>query len=209
MDKPERFKYNMDLEMAMRNLLGKAYYGYAGGFSSPKLCKRVLLRAINRIRKRIEEIAPTDERLLLTTSISLDQIERNVKDTSLKMNNDWLIIGDLLHLVSLLLGYDWYNGKVNRHVFLHQDKTQEIEDYHQRIGRKFWDEFVGGDWKIRCEIIHVLKKRNPSINQIARTINLSDKVVAKILKRIDSFEKETGKEFSQELDKLDFRFFSV
>jgi hypothetical protein len=54
MDEFERFKYNMPLEMAMRNLLGKTYYGYAGAFSSPKLCKKVLLRAIKKFERELK-----------------------------------------------------------------------------------------------------------------------------------------------------------
>lgn len=124
-EESERFKDNMDFEHALSNLLGKRYYGCAGAFSSPKISKEFLRRAIRRIRRRLNEIITTDERLILTTSITLDRLERRVKTTSEKVNNDWFIIANLLNLVSLLLGYDWVDGDVHRHVIFYQDKQQE------------------------------------------------------------------------------------
>lgn len=208
-EKGERFKYNMDFEDALRNLLGEKYYGYAGVFRNARVCKKCLRRAIRRIRRRLNEIVTTDERLVLTTSITLGRLESNVKATSEKNNNDWFIIANLLELVSLLLGYDWGDGKVHRHVIFYQDKQQEVEDYKYKVGRAFWDEFPWGDWRIRFEIIYLLKERRLSNDQIARVLGLSNKLVAKILKRIEDFEKNTGKKFPEESSQLHPPFFIV
>ena len=207
-ERAERFKYNMDLENALRNLLGQRYYGCAGAFSDVQICKKLLRRAIRRIRRRLNEIITTDERLLLTTSITLDRLERNIKSTSEKTNNDWFIIANFLDLVSSLLGYDWRDGKVHRQVIFYQYKQQEIEDYMKKVGRAFWDEFPI-DWRIRFEIVYLLKERKLSNNQIARVLTLSDKLIAKILKRIEDFEKKTGKKFSENSARLPSQFFIV
>jgi len=207
-EKSERFKYNMDFEHAMRNLLGQRYYGSAGAFRSPKISKEFLRRAIRRIRRRLNVIITTDERLILTTSITLDRLERNVKAMSAKVNNDWFIIANLLNLVALLLGYDWIDGDVHRHVFFYQDKEQEINDYYKKVGKAFWDEFMG-DWRIRFEMVYLLKERKLPNNQIGRVLGLSDKLVAKILKRIKDFEENTEKKFSEHSTKLPRRFFIV
>lgn len=63
-EESERFKYNMDFEQALRNLLGKRYYGSAGAFRSSRISKKFLRRAIRRIRRRLNEIITTDERLI-------------------------------------------------------------------------------------------------------------------------------------------------
>ena len=204
----KRFKYNMDFEHALRNLLGQRHYGMAGAFRSPKISKKFLLRAIRRIRRRLNEIITTDERLILTTSITLDRLERNVKAMSAKVNNDWVIIANLLNLISLLLGYDWLDGDVHRHVFFYQDKVQEIHDYKKKVGKAFWDEFTG-DWRIRFEIVCLLKEMELPNNQIARVIGISDKLVAKILGRIKDFEKDTGKKFLEHSTQLPKMFFIV
>ena len=204
----KRFKYNMDFEHALSNLLGQKYYGMAGIFRSSKISKKFLLRAISRIRRRLNEIIVTDERLILTTSITLDRLEHNVKTMSAKVNNDWFIIANLLNLVALLIGYDWDDGKIHRSVFFYQDREQEIDDYHRKVGRPFWDEFRG-DWRIRFEIVYLLKEMELPNNQIARVIGISDKLVTKILRRIKDFEKDTEKRFLEHSTELSTVFFIV
>jgi hypothetical protein len=201
-EKDARFKDSMTLESALMNLLGKKYYGSAGVFSDPQICKKFLLRAIRRIRKRLNEIVTTDERLLFITNITLDSLEHNVKTTSEKKNDDWFIIADFLYLVSLLLGYDYQDGKVHRHIIFYQNRMQETENYIKKVGRAFWDEFPKGDLRIKYEIVYLLKKRKLPNNQIARILTISDKLVAKILKRIEQFEKESGRSFPQYLNQL-------
>ncbi len=196
MSESARFKYNMDFEFALCHLLGDKYYGTAGAFSDVETSKAYLRRAIKRIRKRLNEINTMDERLLVTTSIALTNLDENVKLTSEKVNNDWSIISNLLKLVALLIGYDWHDGKIHRHIFYHQDRQQEIEDHKNQIGDSaFWDEYRG-DTRIRYEMVYLLNERKLPKYQIARVLNISTYRVTKILKHIDEYEKETGKKIS-------------
>jgi len=193
--KVERFKYNMDLEMALCNLLGDRYYGSAGEFSDAKTSKEYLLTALKRIRKRLNEIITSDERLLMMVNQNLDGLENYVKDTSESVNNDWFIIARLLDLVTRLLGYDWAEGKVHRQIIYYQEREQEEEDHKKEIGDPdYWKEFRG-DMRIQYEVIYLLRKRGLSMNQIARVLNISRDRVSKILKKIEEYEEQTGKEF--------------
>ena len=193
-EQSERFKDNMDLELALRNLMGERCYGLAGAFSDPLCCKEFLLRAIKQIRKRLKEVITTDERLSSTTHNTLDSLEHYAKSTSEKVNNDWFIIADLLNLISRLLGYDYLDGKVHRYIIFYQDKQQEFEDYHKNVGRALIDE-LSKDLRVRYELVYLLKKKEFSNNQIARVMGLSEKLVIKILKKIQNFERNTGEEF--------------
>lgn len=123
-----RFKYNMDFELALCHLLGGKYSGTAGVFSDAEISKEYLQIAIERIKERLNEINTMDERLCLTTSITLKNLGEYAEKTSEKINNDWLIISNLLKLVALLIGYDWHEGKIHRQISYHQNREQEIED---------------------------------------------------------------------------------
>lgn len=193
-EQSERFRYNMDLELALRHLMGERCYGLAGAFSDPQCCKEFLLKATKQIRKRLKEVVTTDERLLSTTHNTLESLERYAKSTSEKVNNDWFIIADLLNLISRLLGYDYLDGKVHRYIIFYQDKQQEFEDYHKNVGRALINE-LSKDLRVRYELVYLLKKKEFSNNQIARVMGLSEKLVIKILKKIQNFEKNTGEEF--------------
>lgn len=208
-EKGERFKDNMDFENALTNFLGQRYYGSAGAFSSPRISRKFLLRALRRIRKRLDEIITNDERLILTTSIALERLEYYTEKTSEKVNNDWFIIANLLDLIALLLGYDWNDGEVHRRVIFYQDKNQEVQDFRIKSAKAFWDEFPYGDWRLRFEIVNMLKGKNLSNNQIARVLRMSDKLVAKILRRIEDFEKHSEKKFLEHSTKLPHTFFII
>jgi len=110
------------------------------------------------------------------------------------VNNYWFIIADLLNLISRLLGYDYLDGKVHRYIIFYQDKQQEFEDYHKNVGRALIDE-LSKDLRVRYELVYLLKKKEFSNNQIARVMGLSEKLVIKILKKIQNFERNTGEEF--------------
>ena len=207
--KNERFKYNGELEWALCNLMGLKYINTAGSFSSVKYCKKDFREAIKHIRKRLNEIITADDRLLMTVSIILDRLDKYVKGTSEQVNNDWYIIANLLNLVSRLLGYDWEDGKVYRHIVYYQDKEQEIADYKKSFGdRAYYDEFWG-DWRIRFETVYFLNKRKLPKNQIARVLNINEKLVTNILKRIEDFEKNAGEKFFKVSDQLRHDFFII
>jgi len=191
----ERFKYNMDLEMALCNLLGERYFGLAGTFSDVKASKEYLLIALKRIRKRLNEIITSDERLLMMVNLNLDQLEKYVKETSESVNNDWFIIARLLDLVARLLGYDWVDGKVHRQIIYYQEREHEEEDHMKEIGDSDYLKEYRGDMKIQYEMIYLLRKRGLPMNQIARVLNISRNRVSKILRKIEEYEEQTGKKF--------------
>jgi hypothetical protein len=101
MERSARFKHNLTFEYAMQDPLGRKHYdGMAGGFRDPDFCKECMLRAIRWIRKRLSDIVTMDERLREVTGIILDRLEKNVKETSHDINNDWIIIANLLDLIA-------------------------------------------------------------------------------------------------------------
>jgi len=196
MEEKTRFKDSSEFELAMRDLLGKRYYGSAGGFSDFSFCKRCLLSAIRRIRKRLNEIVTMDERLGHTSSSVLDNLERESMRISTKANNDWAIIANLLHLVSYLLGYDWQDGKTHRNVIFYQDKAQQQTDWLIDKGKKreYLDAFRLEE-KHRFMLVNLLNSKNIPEYQIAELLGISIEKVRKTLKFIQKYENEKGEKF--------------
>jgi len=195
MNRSTRFKYG-SLLFAMQNLFGRKHYeGMAAAFSDSTFCKECMLKAVKRIRNRLDDILTMDERLRETTGLTLDSLERNVKEMSEEVNNDWNIIADLLELLVYLLGYDWLDGQVRRHIVFYQDKTQEQLDWRKRKGkREYFDEWLL-DKKFRYMLVNILKNNQLPKYQIARLLGISMRRVSKILLEIEEYEKETGKSF--------------
>lgn len=185
-----RFKDSMFFEFAMQDLLGPKYYGSAGGFSDPTFCKECMIRAVKRIRNRLDQILTVDERLRHSTGIILDRLESNVKETSEKVNNDWEIIADLLDLIAHLLGYDWLDGEIHRHVIFFQDRTQEQFDCIKQKS-EYYDELCLEE-KRRYMLVTFLEKNQIPKYQIARLLGISVRRVNRILLGIKKYESETG-----------------
>jgi len=180
-----RFKYNLPFEIALSNLLGERYLGSASEFRDITTCKEYFRRAIKRIKKTLNDIIVYDERLLMMTNRTLERLDELAKETSQKNNHDWLIIANLIDLISRLIGYDWADGKIHRYVFYHQNRIQEIEDYHKMAGRSFFDE-LRNENKIRYELVCQLKEKGFSNNYVGRILRISDKRVSKILKLVEN-----------------------
>jgi len=119
----QRFYYNLELESALRNLLGQKYYGTASGFFQPKYVQKAMLQATKRIRKTIGKIK-ADQRFHDIANAELDILEHELNNMTAG-NNDWKIIAHLLSLVSTLLGYDWTEGKQYRKPRYYQTPTQK------------------------------------------------------------------------------------
>lgn len=119
----QRFYYNLELEMALRNLLGKRYYGKASGFFQPKYVQKDMLQAMKKIRKTIGKIK-ADQRFYDRANAELDILEHKLNQMTVG-NNDWKIIAHLLSLISTLLGYDWNEGKQYRKPKYYQTPTQK------------------------------------------------------------------------------------
>ena len=204
MDRSARFKHNLIFEYVMQDLFGRKYYeGMAGAFRDPTYCQECMLRAVKRIRKRLDDIVAMDERLRQMTGIILDGIERDAKEMSEEVNNDWYIIAHLLNLIAHLLGYDWLDGRVHRHVFFYQDKAQEQQDWKMKKGNREYYDVLRLEEKRRYMLVNFLKKNKIPKYQIAKLLGITVRRVNKILREIEEYQKETKKslpKFEKELD---------
>ena len=128
--KKNPYYYSLTLEHALLELFGfnSKWYGKAGSFQNSKNVREAILAATLRIRKRVNEIITMDNRLLTTTDVTIDAIERSAKALSNDQNNLLNIVGHLLHFIAYLLGYDWLKGNPNRHVIYYQTVDQEWVD---------------------------------------------------------------------------------
>lgn len=193
MQKADRFKYNLELEYAMWDLFGRKHYqGIAGCFTSASFSRKCLLRAVKRIRNRINEI-PMDERLIQNTGTILDRLEAHIKEISENVNTDWSIITDFLHLVIHLIGYDRLDGKAHRSVIFFQNRGQEQEDWQWQIGAKEYYDTYRLEEKRRYMLVNQLMKNKVPKYQIARLLGLSIERVNQIMLEIPKIEKEKGK----------------
>jgi len=200
MERGERFKHNLILEYVMLDLFGskgRHYHGLAGAFRDTAFCRKTMLKAIRKIGKRLDEIITMDERLRQMTSSILESLEHYIKETSEKVNNDGYIIAKLLDLIVHLLGYDWLDGKIHRHVFFYQNKGQEQLDWRKRQESREYYDSLRLDTKRRYMLVNFLKRNKIPKHQIARLLGLSIDRTNKILKEIENYEKETGKDFPE------------
>ncbi|HDQ06525.1 MAG TPA: hypothetical protein ENN36_07385 [Candidatus Bathyarchaeota archaeon] len=195
----EGFRYNGDLEIVMADLFGKRYFGLAGLFSDPKFCKKCMLKAIKKIKRRLNELLTIDERLRERTNSILDSLEREARKISLEENNEWKIITHLLHLVTHLLGYDWQDGKIHRQVFYYQDKAQAQMDKKIYNPRTFYDS-LRSDQRFTFMLVKSMRNRKLPKHQIVRLLGISLYRTNKIIDFIYEYEKEEGKQFPEFLD---------
>ncbi len=178
----ERFYYNMDLEMALRTLFGNKYNQFAGLAQDPKEIKKAMKDWIKKVENRIDELTNYDPRLKEISEIHLDSLKSAILQLN-KENNDWIIIARLLHLISYLLGYDFVDGKIYRHVIFFRDRTQEI-GVARRKGKIKPEDF---NWifrnkdDYRREIAKQLKEKQLSIFKISKIMNISQNRVNKLL----------------------------
>jgi hypothetical protein len=193
METDVRFKHNLGLEMVMRQLFGsKRYDGMAGGFADASYTRECLLRAVKRIRNRLDEI-PMDERLIGNVGRILDGLEGEVKRISESANFDWFLIADLLNLIVHLVGYDRLDGKVHRSVIYSQNRGQEQEDWRWLVGdREYYDTYRLEE-KRRYMLVNQLCRNKVPKYQIAKLLGLSIQRVNQILSEIPEIEKSIGR----------------
>jgi hypothetical protein len=193
MQKPKRFKYNLGLEIAMWNLFGqKGYKGIAANFESPLFTRDCLLKAIEKVRQRLNDI-PMDERLTFTTGNILDSLEYQAKRISEENDNEWFLITELLDLVIRLLGYDRCDGKTHRTVIFLQNLGEEQEDWRFAIGDKEYYDQYRVEEKRRVMLVNQLNNNKVPKYQISRLLGISIKRINQILREIPLIEKEIGK----------------
>jgi hypothetical protein len=75
------FAYCVELEYALSELYGAEgkWNGLAGSFQNHIHVRRAILDACKAIRKRLNNMLTSDDRLRLLTSIQLEAIERSVR----------------------------------------------------------------------------------------------------------------------------------
>jgi len=184
-----RFKYSMNFEFAMREILGDKAYHSAASASNPMCIKKICKKALNKIKERIDNIVTMDERLRATLFLEISDLEKEISKID-KENNDWEIISILFRIIAKLLGYDWLSGKVCREVIYYQTKDQMYHDYiHDYTAaenrRKKYDTLGEESDEIylkRYKEVIRLKEEGFHPNQIARIMNTSEYAVKQMLK---------------------------
>ena len=176
-----RYHYSAKLEWALLELLGEKskWSGMAVTFQDVSKVREALLQATKKIRSHLEQIITADDRLLLTTSITLNSIEEEIRNLTEESNNELEIIADLLHLIAHLLGYDWNMGETNRQVVHFQTAEQERIDDMKRHP----NQIQGLEHEKRLEIAMNLYDQKLRVAQIARIMKLSEHVVKDMLVR--------------------------
>jgi len=186
----ERYHYCMDLVVALQNLFGfgKKWDNMAAAFENDKNVREALYDAIGKIQKRLDDILTADDRLRLTTSLTLDRLKKEIHDFSDGSNNELEIIAQFLLLVTYLLGFDWFRGEPNREVIYYQTAEQEAFDDAQRHPNDFYPEGKL-EFQKRLEIACSLYDQKLRIVQIARIMRLSQPLIKDILVRAGRIQR--------------------
>src|SRR5213078_786081 len=184
----ERFRHSMEFEMALMGVLGTKAIGKAGLASDAKFVKESMLKVIRKWRTRIRNLTTMDERLDMMTVRNLERLEEAVKGTSDSTNNDWLIISALTSLVNRLLGYDWDDGEVHRHLIFYRDRDQENFDHNMILEPQDAVQTlraIGKTFRAKYAVIDHLKNRDGlTVNEVANVMGMSEYKVRNILIRI-------------------------
>jgi len=179
----KRFCNNMQLELALRTLFGNKYYHFAECGQDPKEIKKAMKDWIKKIENRIDELTNYDLRLKEVSESLLEELKIDISQLE-KKNNDWIIISRLIQLISYLLGFDFVDGEIYRHVLFFQDKTQEV-GIAQKEGKLPAEEF---NWifrnrnNCRRKIAKQLKNEGLTIFKISEIMNIRQTMVRKLLK---------------------------
>lgn len=178
------YAYCVELECALTELLGAngKWQGMASSFRNHRRVCTAVCDATRVIRKRLANILTADDRLWLTTDIQLAAIEKTAK--GLRANGEGILtlLAQFVHLVALLLGYDWFLGKPNREVVYFQTRNQQIIDDE---GRHPNSNFYMGKLEHECrvEFAKDLYAKGMRVAQIARILNQSEAFVKNVLVR--------------------------
>ena len=173
-------KYNIELEYALRQVLGKKYYGCASYIEEPKEFRKAITNWLNKLEKRIYDVTSYDFRLREKLTMTLSNIRKELKDYG-KKDNLIDITTKIIYLVNYLFGFD-YEGSINHNLFFYQTSAQEEKDLIRNLKIKKSDEF---QWsfqnvlKYKQNIISSLKKEGLSDYRIAQIMNTT---IAKLKK---------------------------
>jgi hypothetical protein len=190
----------MEFEMALMGVLGRKAMGKASLASDANFVKQSMLKVVDKWKHRIRNLTAMDERLDMMTMGDLGHLETAIKATSEDSNNDWLIISTLTSLVNRLLGYDWVDGEIHRHLVFFRDRDQENFDHNMMLEPKDAVETlrsIGKTLRAKYAVIDHLRNRiGLTVNEVANVMGMSEYQVRKILHRIEQFEANEGSKFS-------------
>jgi hypothetical protein len=190
----------MEFEMALMGVLGRMGRGKASLASDARFVRESMLKIVNKWKQRIRNLTAMDERLDMMTMGNLEELERAIKGTSDSTNNDWLIISALTSLVNRLLGYDWVDGEIHRHVIFYRDRDQENFDHNIMVEPKDAVQTLRSNGKtLRAKyavIDHLRNRIGLTVNEVASVMGMSEYQVRKILSRVEQYEKAWKTDFS-------------
>jgi hypothetical protein len=133
-----RFHYSMDMELADWEFseIRRRPSGMAGAFTDPKYFRKRVRAIINKIRKRVQEIAGDDEMLRDLLKVDLDLLEGEVKKATESNNNDLELVAKLLRIIAHLLGWAYGDGEFHRTPIYWQTLEQRQFDLQRLAGLK-------------------------------------------------------------------------
>ena len=184
----------------MAGALGRKLFGKASLASDVTFVRKTMLKVLEKWRDRLRDISAIDERLDMITTMELGSLESAIRDTSIAMNNDWLIISSLVGLVNSLLGYDWFDEEIHRHVFYFRDKHQENFDHDMMFPSKDAVESlkeIGKILRAKYALVNHLRNRlGLTVNEVAKVMGLSEYYVRNVLARIAQYEQTEESSFA-------------
>jgi len=194
----------MEFEMALMGVLGRKGMGRASLASDANFVKQSMLKVVDKWKQRIRNLTAMDKRLDMMTTGDLGHPEAAIKATSEDSNNDWLIISALTSLVNRLLGYDWVDGEIHRHLVFFRDRDQENFDHNMMLEPKDAVETlrsIGKTLRAKYAVIdHLRNMVGLTVNEVANVMGMSEYQVRKILSRVEQYEKEQKDKFSDILN---------
>lgn len=149
-------------------------YHSAGCHDHPVLARRLLLKALKKLRERVDNIVTMDEDLrpvILARFRELETVQRGV---------DWARTSiTLLEVTARLLGYADRDGKIHRQVVFFRTREQELSDYCRGTPNQEGRERL---LRERHALVLQLKQKGFSIVEIAQILGTSEYAVQQVLR---------------------------
>ncbi|HLA36944.1 MAG TPA: hypothetical protein VJZ02_00580 [Candidatus Brocadiales bacterium] len=166
----------------MRLILGGKAYHLTDSYLDSPFIKKLLCKAVDKIRKRVDEIITMDENLREMLFRELNCLERNVK--SINKISKAPLIANFLEIIGRLLGYDWMDGRTYRTPVYFRTKDEELADYKMQKGQSYKEGCDEENNLIleRYKIAKDLKAKGLTRNQIARILKITVYAVNQMLK---------------------------
>lgn len=166
---------SMAFEGCLCLILGdRRAYHTAGYQDDPVLARRLVLKALEKLRERIDNIVTMDEDLrsaILSRFSELEKTRRGV---------DWMRLAiTLLEVTAQLLGYTYRDGKVHRQVVFFRTKEQELWAFRLRHqNHKQMDRLL----REKYTLVRELKGKGFAVPEIAQILGTSEYAIHQVLK---------------------------